>query len=348
MTVREHSIDIAKGIAILAIVLGHVLRGLSASGIIDGSSTLFVQADRVLYMGHLVVFAFLSGLFVSGGVGKRGAMGYLRPRLALFLYLYVLWQVLQVGVKFATGTLVNSPVNLSDMLRLWRPEGQLWYLPFLILVTICAVLAKPWQRPWALVPAAIISVAAWGFDGATVGTQGLALLLPFFVGATLGARRLLSFTQAVRPVVLVSVLMGSVASFVMILTMTPAIPPTVNDERTATTIGWGIIASAVVLMAALSAARILALLANFGWLAFIGQRSMEIFLAHIIAASGTRIVLGMAGVEDVAVHIVVGTLAGVLLPLALWAILQRMHFPWLFRAPTIVTGKSANTVSVKG
>lgn len=349
MTVRDQSIDIAKGLAIIAIVLGHVLRGLSSSGIIDGSSPLFMQTDRVLYMGHLVVFAFLSGLFVSSGVNNRGSAAYLRPRLALFLYLYVVWQVLQVVVKFATGALVNSPVNLGDMLRLWKPEGQLWFLPFLIIVTLGAAVTKPWRHLWVLAPAAVVSVVAWGFDGGVAGMQGIALFLPFFLGTAVGADRILRLALEVRLVLVVSVLAGSVAAIMLIFTMTSAIPPTVNTgDRGSAEIAWGVLASATALVAVLAAARTLALLGAGRILAFFGRRSMEIFLAHIIAASGCRIILKLAGIEGVAIHIVIGTLAGVLLPLALWAILQRLHFPWLFQAPPALLGTSKKAVPVQG
>lgn len=339
LKVRDQTIDIAKGIAIFAIVLGHVLRGLSASGIVDSTSTLFIEVDRLLYTGHLVVFAFLSGLFVRSGLAKRGTAAYLRPRLAVFLYLYILWQVLQLTVKLATGTLVNSPVELSEMLKFWKPEGQLWFLPFLMVATLLTVLAKPWTRPWVLFPFAVAALTAWGFDGGVAGTQGLALLLPFAVGTTIGASTILRLTREVKSLVAVLVLVGGVTTLVIILRTTGAIPPTViNTGRTVTDIGWGVIAATCFLIALMALSLLLARLRVFGWLAFLGERSLEIFLAHIIAASGVRILLGLTDVIHIPTHITAGLLAGLLIPLVLWAILERTNFPWLFRAPPALTG----------
>ena len=96
-TRRDTTIDIAKGIAIIAIVFGHIQRGMWASGL-----------GTEAYFWHLVVFAFLSGLFVTRGATKTTASSYLTKRLVLFGYLYVVWQVLQVGMKLVL------PSNSSD------------------------------------------------------------------------------------------------------------------------------------------------------------------------------------------------------------------------------------------
>lgn len=342
--VRDQTIDIAKGLAIIAIVLGHVLRGLGASGILDVTSAFFSQTDRFLYIGHLVVFAFLSGLFIRQGVERNGASVYLRPRLTLFLYLYLLWQIFQGSVKFATGALVNSPVRWSDIIRFWKPEGQLWFLPFLILATCITALTKPWSTPRrsiiALVLGSTISLITWGFDGGVVGTQGLALLLPFVAGSILGARRLLNFLHKGKTGFIAVILVVGLASLATILVTTGAFPPTINNNvRSVDNIGWGGLASTIALASVLCASLLMSQISLFRWLAFLGERSMEIFLAHIIAASGTRIALHIIGVDNLAVQIFLGTLAGIALPLLLWYVLRRVNFPWLFASPPILLGR---------
>ena len=63
---RDRSVDAARGIAIVAIVLGHVERGLASAGVLalHQAATL----DRLLYLFHLSTFAYLSGLFVRRAV----------------------------------------------------------------------------------------------------------------------------------------------------------------------------------------------------------------------------------------------------------------------------------------
>ena len=53
-------------------------------------------------------------------------------------------------------------------------------------------------------------------------------------------------------------------------------------------------------------------------------------------AAGARILLAKLGVTDPWVHLSVGTLAGVALPLALWVVVQRLGWRWVFGLPEFV------------
>ena len=104
---RDASVDVARGVSIVAIALGHVVLGLVAAGLMDRT-----QSDPVIhavYLFHLSTFAYLAGLFVASGVGRSGRSSYVTQRIALFAWLYVLWGVAQSGVRVAAGTLVNTP-----------------------------------------------------------------------------------------------------------------------------------------------------------------------------------------------------------------------------------------------
>lgn len=74
---RDQTIDIAKGLAIAMIVLGHVLRGMASSRLVDADASWYVVVDSALYQVHLPAFVFLAGLFVKRGVERRGARSYL-------------------------------------------------------------------------------------------------------------------------------------------------------------------------------------------------------------------------------------------------------------------------------
>lgn len=346
MNARDATIDYAKGIAIVAIVLGHVLRGLASSEIVDGESGAFLTADRFLYMFHLSVFAFLAALFVSRAVERDGSLTYLRSRGATFLYLYVVWSLLQGAVKLLTGALVNTPTSLADILRLWVPEGQLWFLPWLIVMTTAVVVARPWgsrtRAVASLSVAAVVSFALWGISGPVAGTQGLGLTVFFFAGAICGAKRFIGAVQSVRMVVWGLACVASWAILVALVFFTDATPPTIEgDQRTALSVALGGIASCAGVVGVIAISRLASVLgARVAWLAFIGQRTLEIFLAHIIAASGTRIILDVAGIENPTIHIVAGMIAGLVLPLGLWWACNRLRFPWLFESPQVFTGKS--------
>ena len=68
-------------------------------------------------------------------------------------------------------------------------------------------------------------------------------------------------------------------------------------------------------------------------LSSIGRRSLEIFLAHIIVASGTRSILVQIGVTDLAIHLAVGVILGVVVPMAVVPVVERLGWYWVFGRP---------------
>lgn len=335
---RFFAIDIARGIAIIAIVLGHVLRGLASSGIVDETSAAFLATDRALYMGHLTVFAFLAGLFVGQGVEKRGDKAYLYTRLSNFLYLYILWQTIQVVVKLVTGSLVNSAPEASALWEFWKPEGQLWFMPWLVIVTLVAVVAKPWQpgtlARTVVVASILISLATWAFEGPVVGTQGISLLSAFIIGARIRFDRIKSVLSKATAKGLLLTFTAASTGYAALLVLTPALPPTVNAPWAPLGVLLGAVASSVALVAVITLSTLLSRSNSFEWLKFVGQRSLEIFLAHVIFASGTRIALSMIGVDSQAIHLVAGVAAGTVLPMLLCLITARLRMDWVFELPS--------------
>lgn len=345
---RDSTLDIAKGIAIVMIVAGHVIRGLGSAGIMNQAAPSFQIVDQLLYTVHLSVFAFVAGFFVKDAVNRDGAARYALDRNQLWLYLYVVWSLIQGIVKLITASLVNTPTSVAGILKIWIPEGQLWYLPFLIVMTTAVALVKPWRsRRVAMFSSGaslIFSLTLWGWSGPWAGTQGLALTVFYVGGAIWGKAAFIRMIHLVSGRVAVAASLGAFASFLLIVLFTNSTPPTTSsDGQSSLSPGLGLTASALGIVAVLATSRALALLGSpFRWLAFLGQRSLEIFLAHIIAASGIRIILVLAGFTQPGLHVVAGILVGVLAPIGLWWLFERLRFPYLFVNPKLSAAKRAD------
>jgi len=334
---RDASIDVARGIAIIAIVVTHVLRGLNAAHLL-GHGSWIAATDRVLCLWELSVFAFLGGIFVAKSVSKRSMGTYLQERTFQFVVLYLLWTALQGGVQLFAARLVNNPSSIGLLLRVWAPTGQLWYLPWLVLATLVFVPLRPWRperAPWVLGLAALLSIAFWGLDGGAIGTQGLGLVVFFVGGMILGVDRLRSALQS-TPFVVAGV--GGVALLAVgTLIAVYALPtaPTIGwSGRTVSTVALGVVLSVVMSAAVLVSARAVR---SWGFLALCGRRSLDIFLGHIIMASGSRIILMMLGVHSVVLLVAVCVVAGVLGPLVASAALRRIGLAWVFDGPKLPT-----------
>lgn len=332
---RDQSIDVARGITIIAIVLGHVVLGLMAAG-----HSLPEQAEAVargFYLFRLPTLAYVSGLFVLRGVERLGRRELAIRRALLFGWLYVLWSLIQGSVKALAGSRTNAPMAWGDVLRLWVPDGQLWFLPCLVSLTLVAMLIRPWvstsRALMAVAGAGVVALAVWGLEPAWVFAGGWALLVPFLAGCAVGAR---THARMFGSLVVVSCLaVGGAAIWAWVALATSAVPPTLGgDGRTPSGVALGVLGCIAGTAACLAWAGLLARTPVRAVLAPIGRRSLEVFLAHIVVASGTRILLAQAGIADLAVHLVLGVALGVLVPIALAVVAERLGWGWVFGLPS--------------
>lgn len=331
---RDRSVDAARGLAIVAIVLGHVERGLASASLLPYDTALTL--DRLLYLFHLATFAYLSGLFVRRSVERDGARSMLTRRVLLFVWLYLLWTLIQGTVRVAASSLANTQVTVGDIVRIWIPEGQLWFLPWLIAVTAVAAVTQPWRDrvriAVVLVPAALLALAVWGYDPLYAFTRGWALLFPFLVGCVVTHSRHAAIARRV-PLVAASAVVGTGAWLWVGLATDAATPTTGGDGRTVATVAVGVLGCLAGTVATLAVAALLARTPVAGVVGLLGRRSLEIFLAHIVVASGTRIVLQQAGVVDPWVHLALGTLLGLVVPIIIAVVAERWRWTWVFGLP---------------
>lgn len=334
-TVRDERLDIARGIAIVAIVVVHVFRGLYNAGLVDHAATATV--DLLVGPWCLAVFAFVGGTFVPRAVQRRGTASYLRERVVWLTFVYLTWTVLQGAIQLATSRSTNSPTSLTAVLAVWHPLGHLWYLPFLAVVTVVFVPMRPWVRghgAWVFGLAAAVSVGFWGYDGGYVGTQGLPLVVFFVAGMIIGSERTKAALDRFRrsTAALVSGVTLAVATTLSVAGV--AIPPTISfDIRTVSTTALGITVAVVTSAAILLLSHAMR---SASLLALLGRRSLDIYLAHIVMASGARIILVHVGVTSAWVLVPLCFLSGVAGPLVISNLARRLKFGWVFDGPSFL------------
>ncbi|KQX08058.1 MULTISPECIES: acyltransferase family protein [unclassified Leifsonia] len=154
--VRERWIDTAKGIAIVLVVLYHATMYLGLAGVdVPGA-----RANPMLETFRMPLFFFMSGV-----LGARAlALGYralFHRRLALLIYLYVLWVALQqifLAVLPPTS-LEPEPSPLWSFLTLAVvPNENLWFLYALPVFFTIAWLTRSWPAVVPLALAGVVSV----------------------------------------------------------------------------------------------------------------------------------------------------------------------------------------------
>ena len=314
-------LDQAKGLGIVLVVFGHCLRGLMAAGLANEDGPWGV-VDAAIYAFHMPLFFFLAGHTFEASALKRSPGAYLVRRSERLLWPLALWTWIFNVFKLAAGPSANAAVTLDSFPFFpLPPRDHMWFLWALYLVSLAAYLLGPfWRRRmplpvWGLyfvgaallaldLPAALAS--PWFTSAATIA--------PHFVAGVLLAR--IPWRARVEEGGSLPVTLGALSAF--------AVPVALAASGRPIPVVGGTIAS--VALCVLLVARPAPDRLGRG-LSTLGQASLAIYVMHTIASAALRVALLKVGFEELAVHLVLGTLIGVLAPLAAYFALRRLG--WL-------------------
>lgn len=296
---RESTWDYARGIAIVLMVFGHVLRGLHSSGIMPADHWLRT-IDYGIYTFHMPIFFLLAGANAGSSVAKDG---FLRCKVKTILYPYLIWSLLQGLVQVGMSGSTNRPLDLSDLPAaiLWEPLGQFWFLYALFLCHVFAFLAA--ANRLRLTGFALVAYGVGNYFAMGILSEALSFFL-FYAAGMLTAQHLKGFVERLSSAPWLAVtLIGAVGSIYMAMRLGSYDAPT---------------ALPAAVFGMLFVFQVSALAAHAGRLKIIerlGVASMPIYLMHIMAGSGARIILAKLGVVNLWVHLSIGLVLAIVLPL---------------------------------
>ncbi|MEO6354553.1 MAG: acyltransferase [Burkholderiaceae bacterium] len=297
---REVLWDYARGIGILLVVYGHVLRGLNSGGMVADDHWL-MASDYAIYTFHMPLFFLLAGMNAGKGLARSG---FLRSKLMTIIYPYLLWSVLQGLVQVAMSDSTNLPFHLSDLTAaiLWKPLGQFWFLYALLLCHIFVFLTTANRLRVTLFALAAYLVGI-NFELGIL-SQSLQFFL-FYAAGLLAARHLKVVVERfANPAGIATTFMAAGIAIYAASALGGYADP------------WALPAAFLGMFLVLQVAALLARSNRMRIIELLGLASMPIYLMHILAASGARIVLSKLGVTDISLHLGIGLALGVLFPLA--------------------------------
>ena len=143
--VKKHysEIDIARGLGIILVVLGHAFPDAALEGGVQPSFGKYIF--NCIYSFHMPLFVFLAG-FVTHKLYKKTAEKTMRikQRALRLLLPYVVWSLIYIPFRILLSSISSTPFDLT---RLWcvligeSPYSGLWFLYALFLIdairTIC-------------------------------------------------------------------------------------------------------------------------------------------------------------------------------------------------------------------
>ena len=317
---RDDFEDCARGIGIVLVVYGHVLLGLMNADLVPAHHWLISSASAI-YTFHMPLFFMLSGLHVERGL-RRGRESFLSSKLRTIVYPYVLWSVIQGLVQWAMSANANHRFYLSDMMDIvWNPIGQFWFLYALFLCQLFVCLATT-QR-LRLVLFTIVAYALGIAFEANILTIALKYFLFFAAGILLAGNLRAIVVRCATPRGVAITFVGLCAAVYLAhgvgnTGIDWALPETALGLRALPAAVLGILlVCEIAMLASQSGER--------GVLRVLGIVSMPIYLVHILAGSGARIVLLHFHVDNLYLQLCVGVVCGIVFPLALYFVVARMR-----------------------
>lgn len=324
-------LDAARGIGILLVVAGHAMGGLIDSPLGEHAPWLR-PAFFALYTFHMPLFFLAAGLFVDQRL-TRDARAFRDNLWGQLAWPYFLWSIIQFSLIYALGRLVNTPVERYWPVIAalpWQPVSQFWFLHALFQMHLAALLLWRWLGPAAFLMLAF-SLRPLSMMLPLPDIVRLAgYQLPFYgLGVVFGAaglaRAIADRPAAVR-LALLPLAAGLIAlALAQVATLRPDVDLATARAAGLANLAWSVPfvpvafagVAAVIALASLARGRVAATLA---WL---GQRSMAIFILHIMAVAGTRIIAIKLGLHAVPIILIASELAGLVGPLLVWSLLDR-------------------------
>jgi fucose 4-O-acetylase-like acetyltransferase len=321
-------IDQARGLGIILVVFGHALDGVAVDP--NGAPTPYSWTFYFIYLFHMPLFFFLSGLMVAGSL-RKGPGPFLVNKLWTVVYPYLLWSLVHGLLKLFMPASVNTPVSvemLSEML--WRPFDHFWFLYVLMACHLIAMATN--ARPGLLMALGVACAAVtWiipdsVLDPDVVVHKILANMLYYSLGV-FAAKYLLAAPQAPTRYAAGAACVLWALFFISGYSVARAAEFDVSSllALPATLMGMAaLVLTAMALRGSLAHAA-----------AWLGAASMAIFILHVLPAAALRIALEKLGLGgNLIADIVLTTGIGIAAPAVAYVVLQRLGMlHWFGLAP---------------
>jgi fucose 4-O-acetylase-like acetyltransferase len=142
-------IDTDKGISILLVGFGHCLMVMRNHGLALSSYPTINYISVFLYGFRMPLFFIVSGIFISGGIKRKGLDGYISFRADTVLYPLLVWGFIQTTLQLLTARFTHnavSPMNYINLLIDARKTGHFWYLNSLFFIAVIFAFFKAYIK----------------------------------------------------------------------------------------------------------------------------------------------------------------------------------------------------------
>lgn len=198
---RQGWIDVAKGLAILLVVMHHSNNFLKHRSL---DASWWNTFDVALQHFRMPLFFLASGVVAVSAVA-RSWRSLVRTRLLLLVWLVTAWSTVyfllsQLQPRIGNSRGVRTTVG-ELVFELVRPITEIWYLQALVAFLVLARLTRRLPTPLVLAAATVLSVAvgSWVVDTGNFALDSMGANLVFFLVGLRGRDVVTDAVGRVRP-----------------------------------------------------------------------------------------------------------------------------------------------------
>ena len=154
-------LDIAKGIGIILVVIGHCIP--DASSLTGISNPYFKLMHQIIYSFHMPLFFFIAGFFVNtqkfsvSSPYLQKTYLFIRKKFNRLIVPYLFVGLCYLPLKLAFSQFANRPYNINNLWKIIigiNPDGELWFLYSLFMINVLvAVVFKFKVSLWKIMAA---------------------------------------------------------------------------------------------------------------------------------------------------------------------------------------------------
>lgn len=320
---RLNWIDYAKGIGIILVVLGHVIKGLITVKLVD--PTFAFYSVNFLYSFHMPLFFMLSGYFFLPSFLRRDNKSFMINKVKTILYPFVIWSLLQTSIEVLLSRYTNNHETPDVILTcLYQPRSIFWFLFALFFINLFLTVVYNISKKHAI----LISIIIWiiyinlpvtfgSFDKTFIH------LLYFVVGI------ILYKNESLRQMILDKAYFFIISAVVFSISL--YFFYSYPHDTWFNLLFPQLSGSFFVIYIS----QRLAKKSYLKFLEYLGVNSLIIYLQHLLTGNGVRIILHKVfHIDNTVIHIISGLLLGIIIPLIIYKIAKKTKWlSWLFEFP---------------
>lgn len=271
------------------------------------------------------LFFILSGYFFEKSLNRHGVISMFVIKLKTIIYPFILWSLIQTSVEVFFSSFTNKSLDSSEiLLSLIYPRSVFWFLFALFFINTLNLLLKVlFKDHYLWVSFIIYLIFSIGLYDLGVFNKTFSNIVYFNVGILLCRSRNYIDRFDFNIYVLIStIILFFLSQFLLQINF---------DFIFIVDVISALLGASLVIQISIFLDRKM----SENWLKEVGQKSMGIFLTHLLFTVGIRIFLfKILHIDNVFLHVLLGSIGGIFLSVLFYNITTKYKMTlWLFKFP---------------